>query len=219
MGISSFVIPTAVLAQAPVAPTPATPPAPEPPPEPIHVPPLPESVTDPSAVPPYLVILVASAIALVVLIGIALTLFFVVRARLRRPPPPVPQQHPLVEALGRLRDLTSRIETTDADDVAREVSEALKRFTDRRFRVHFQKRTTEEIAAEKGSWRQQLPEDLGTAIVPFLQRCDMIKFMGSSEIETEKKQIIDEATILIEQAHEAAQAAEQREARRKKAAA
>lgn len=167
-----------------------------------EVPQLPEQIEDPGLVPPYVKLIIIGSISALVVAGLVTLLVIFIIRQMKKAPPPVPLPPPLVEALGRLEALIQTINEHEAVAITREASDTLKRYTDRKFGVDFQKRTTEELQMRAASWTPQLPAQLGSAIVPFLDRCDMIKFMGSSEIDMEKKQIIDEARRLIEDAED-----------------
>lgn len=189
-------------------------------PEPVvyEIPSLPADIPDPQKVPPYLLLIIAITGGVIGLgVGTFLVIFFVQKSR-KRPPALAPLQPPLPEAIGRLNKVVSQLGQLDPVEVARQVSETLKRFTDRRFGVHFQEKTTEEIQQTADAWSRQLPASLTSAVTPFLERCDMIKFMGSSEIEMEKKQLVDEAVQLIERADREARQKEEAEAKAKKQA-
>ncbi|MEM7011996.1 MAG: hypothetical protein AAF585_10990 [Verrucomicrobiota bacterium] len=177
-----------------------------------EVPQLPEQIEDPGKVPPYVKLIIFGSIGGLIVAALLTVLVIFIRRQMKKAPPPIALPPPLVEALGRLDSLTASAHQKEAVAITREVSDSLKRYTDRKFGVDFQKRTTEELQMRAGSWSPQLPASLAAAIVPFLDRCDMIKFMGSSDIDMEKKQIIDEARRLIEEADDHADEVQQDDA-------
>ncbi|MFT5466032.1 MAG: hypothetical protein ACI8UO_001130 [Verrucomicrobiales bacterium] len=165
-----------------------------------EIPKLPQDIADPEIVPPYLLLIcVGIGVTLVLGAGVFVAILMFKRKRSEGPAPP-PLLPPLPEAMTSLSRLFRALDETDPVEIARQVSDILKRYTDRRFGVHFQEKTTEEIQNTTPNWTQQLPTVLAEVIVPFLNRGDMIKFMGAQDIEMEKRQLIDEAKVLIERA-------------------
>jgi hypothetical protein len=129
---------------------------------------------------------------------VALTLLYALfRSWQRKPQPPPPLViPPHVRARNRLRQALDLISQPKPFCIL--ISDTLRLYLEERFHWHAPERTTEEFLAELQA-STTLDPDQKRSLSQFLTRCDLVKFARLTPSESELRDLLDVALLLVEQ--------------------
>ena len=159
-------------------------------------PPMPEirDIAPPVDIFPYptWMVVVAAILALAVLAGIVALIVKKVRDK-PKPPPPTPREI----ALRELEALRPQVERQTPYDFSIAVSDVLRSFIGRQYRLHAREQTSAEFLSAI-SRSVKFSENEKSLLAAFLERCDLIKFARIDATSADSAQLLESAMKLAQ---------------------
>ena len=172
----------AALNQAPAAPQPGQPPMPE-----IR------DIAPPVDIFPYpaWMVVVAAIIALAMIAGIVALIVKKMRDK-PKPPPPTPREI----AIRELEALRPQVERLTPYDFSIAVSDVLRSFIGRQYRLHVREQTSTEFLSAI-SRSVKFSENEKSLLAAFLEKCDLIKFARINATSADSGQLLGSAVDFV----------------------
>ena len=170
--------------------------APSPPSAPSTQPPLPEirDIAPPVDVFPWAPWQVACAVVIVLLI-VAAIVAAIIKSRRNQPKPPPPT--PREVALRELKALRAKVEIQPPYDFSIGVSDVLRTYIGRQFRLQAREQTSVEFLAAIANSVKFSEHDKGL-LARFLERCDLIKFARIEATSRDSGELLESAIAFVQ---------------------
>ena len=164
---------------------------------PESIPDLPADIAGPEDFVSLITVLKILAVMLLVVGALTGIVVYLVRKKMNQVSQPVVLR-PREEAVRALDAVERGLEGLTISRVALELSAIIKRFLSREFQLNLESQTTDESWNSVDEWSERIPGEMIDPIAQFLQWCDAYKFQHPEDSDSEKRQLLEHAKMIVQ---------------------